>query len=221
MEWPATSLKSEVEIITSIGSRLLPAGPIDFRSMRNHDQIRAVMARVVPGYAKVGDIARTREEFHVENRVRHEPHFLFPDGRARFHGVDTPVDNLLPGELRLMTIRSEGQFNTVVYEEQDLYRNQISRDVILMNRDDAATLGLQEGDHVTVSSETGEVPNIRIAPFDIARHCAAMYYPEANALVPHRVDRKSGTPGFKNVRIRIRKMEHVSTMKNSNSRKKE
>ncbi len=33
-----------------------------------------------------------------------------------------------------MTVRSEGQFNTVVYEEEDIYRGQDRRDVILMNR---------------------------------------------------------------------------------------
>ncbi len=31
--------------------------------------------------------------------------------------------------MRLMTIRSEGQFNTVVYEEEDIYRAQDRRDV--------------------------------------------------------------------------------------------
>ena len=36
-------------------------------------------------------------------------------------------------QLRLMTVRSEGQFNTVVYEEEDIYRGQERRDVILMN----------------------------------------------------------------------------------------
>ena len=33
-----------------------------------------------------------------------------------------------PGRLRMMTIRSEGQFNTVVYEEQDIYRGQERRE---------------------------------------------------------------------------------------------
>ena len=36
----------------------------------------------------------------------------------------------------MMTVRSEGQFNTVVYEDADIYRNQDRRDVILMNEDD-------------------------------------------------------------------------------------
>jgi molybdopterin-dependent oxidoreductase alpha subunit len=206
MPRPSAELKSEVEIITTIGARLLPDGPIDFRRMRNHDEIRAVMAQSVPGYASVRDIGKTGNEFHVEGRVRHEPRFLFPDGRARFHRLDTPKDDLSAGELRLMTIRSEGQFNTVVYEEHDRYRNQRSRDVILINADDIKSRKLSEGDRVTVSSDTGEVPDIRIVAYDIARGCAAMYYPEANVLVGLRVDRKSGTPSFKNVTVRLRPM---------------
>ncbi len=46
-------------------------------------------------------------------------------------------------QLRLMTVRSEGQFNTVVYEEEDLYRGQDRRDIVLLHPDDLARLGLQ------------------------------------------------------------------------------
>jgi anaerobic selenocysteine-containing dehydrogenase len=200
-------LKSEVEIITSIGARLLPKdGPIDFRKMRNHDEIRAVMAQTVPGYSKVGSIGKTGIEFHVEGRVRHEPTFPLAGGRARFQPIDTPDDILAPGELRLMTIRSEGQFNTVVYEEYDRYRNQASRDVILMNPADMQSRGLSDGHRVVVTSQTGEIQNIRVAAYNIATGCAAMYYPEANVLVGSRVDAKSGTPAFKNVRITLRRL---------------
>src|SRR5262245_43757217 len=60
MKRPSSELKSEVEIITSIGARLLPKdGHIDFRKMRNHEEIRAVMARTVPGYSMVGSIGET------------------------------------------------------------------------------------------------------------------------------------------------------------------
>jgi molybdopterin-dependent oxidoreductase alpha subunit len=201
---PRGELKSEVEIITSIGARLLPEnGPVDFRTLRNHDAIRDVMARVVPGYAPVAKIGRTREEFHVEGRVRHKPEFPLPGGRARFIVVATPEDDLGDRELRLMTIRSEGQFNTVVYEEHDRYRNQPSRDVIMMNAADIARMGLRGGERVTVISAAGEMRGIRVAPYDIAPGSAAMYYPEANALVTTRVDAKSGTPAYKNVRVRI------------------
>ena len=54
-----------------------------------------------------------------------------------------------------MTVRSEGQFNTVVYEDYDLYRGQDRRDVILMHPDDVERLGLNADQRVTVRSEVG------------------------------------------------------------------
>lgn len=212
MKPPPGDMRSEVDIICSIGARLLPdGGTIDFKAMRDHDAIRRVMADVVPGYADAADLGASKQEFHVTGRVRHEPTFPFPDGRARFLDIETPVDALGERELRLMTIRSEGQFNTVVYEENDRYRNQSSRDVILMNRDDIDALGLVEGERVTVRSNAGALPNVRVSPYEIARGCAAMYYPEANALVTTTVDPKSGTPSYKNVRIRIDSFDTVDT----------
>jgi anaerobic selenocysteine-containing dehydrogenase len=91
----------------------------------------------------------------------------------------------------------------VVYEEHDRYRNQPDRQVILMNADDIAMLGLHDGDCVTVTSAAGAMSDIRVAAYDISRGSAAMYYPEANHLVTTAVDRKSGTPAFKNVLVRV------------------
>ena len=51
-----------------------------------------------------------------------------------------------------MTVRSEGQFNTVVYEDHDLYRGQDRRDVIMMSPSDITRLGLTQEQRVTVSS---------------------------------------------------------------------
>ena len=60
-------------------------------------------------------------------------------GKAQFHAIDLPAAPPASArELRLMTVRSEGQFNTVVYEEEDIYRGQERRDVILMNPADIA-----------------------------------------------------------------------------------
>ena len=101
-----SELKSEVEIVTGIGARLLPEnGPIDFRNLRDHEAIRKVIADVVPGYKPIESIGTTKQEFHVEGRVRHEPVFPTSDGKARFLVVETPTDNLEPGRLRLTTIR--------------------------------------------------------------------------------------------------------------------
>ena len=63
----------------------------------------------------------------------------------------TPLPSDLPAEdeFALMTIRSEGQFNTVVYEAEDLYRGNTRRDVVMMSEADAKRLGVSEGDRVT------------------------------------------------------------------------
>ena len=98
-----------------------------------------------------------------------------------------------------MTIRSEGQFNTVVYEEEDIYRGQDRRDVILINPDDMRRLGLAPDQPVTVRSAVGELRRRLARPYDIRPGNAAMYYPEANVLVPRDVD-----PAVEDAGIQIR-----------------
>jgi anaerobic selenocysteine-containing dehydrogenase len=101
-----------------------------------------------------------------------------------------------------MTVRSEGQFNTVVYEEEDLYRGQDRRDVVLVSPTDMQRLGLVAEQLVTVRSSVGELRRL-VRPFDIRPGNAAMYYPEANVLVPRDVDPRSRTPAFKSVLVEL------------------
>jgi anaerobic selenocysteine-containing dehydrogenase len=103
---------------------------------------------------------------------------------------------------RMMTLRSEGQFNTVVYEEEDLYRGNKRRDVVMLSGADAERLGVAEGDAITVESECGSM-RVVAAIVDIRDGNLAMYYPEANVLVPRRIDGSSGTPAFKSVAVRL------------------
>lgn len=103
-----------------------------------------------------------------------------------------------------MTVRSEGQFNTVVYEEHDLYRGQDRRDVVLIHSDDVQRLGLKEDQRVTIKSSTGEMKNILVRPYDdIRAGNVLMYYPEANVLVSRDVDPQSRTPAFKGELVTI------------------
>jgi anaerobic selenocysteine-containing dehydrogenase len=103
-----------------------------------------------------------------------------------------------------MTVRSEGQFNTVVYEDQDIYRGQDRRDVILLHSEDMRRLKLSEDQRVTVRSEVGCLPNTLVRSFDqIRAGNALMYYPEANVLVPRLADPLSRTPAFKSVVVTL------------------
>ena len=145
-----------------------------------------------------------QEEFHLQERLIHRPTFKTPSKKAIFKAHAIPkLAELEKDQVRVMTVRSEGQFNTVVYEEEDIYRGQDGRDVILMNPADVARMGLKEDQRVTVSNEVGQMHNIRVRPFEIAAGCALMYYPEANALVPTAVDPRSKTPAFKSAVARV------------------
>ena len=194
-------LRSETDVLASLAAGALGSDRFDWNALRSHAGLRAGIAAVVPGYEAIDRIAADGE-FQVSGRTFHEPHFATEDGRARFHVVDVPP---APDGFRLMTIRSEGQFNTVVYDEEDLYRGNGRRDVVMLNAVDAALLGLREGDRVEVSSAVGTM-RVHAAIVDIARHAVAMYYPEANVLVDARLDPESKTPAFKSVPVEVRKV---------------
>jgi molybdopterin-dependent oxidoreductase alpha subunit len=201
---PAVSkeMRPEVEIIATLAARVLPPGPVDFSRLCDHRGIRAAIAAVVPGYEAIGEIDRTRVEFQIAGRTLRAPTFSTPCGKARAQITPVPEFPLAPGEFRLMTLRSEGQFNTVVYEDEDIYRGNERRDVVMMNEADARSLGVQHNQRVAVTTETGTMEAlVRFAPLPAGN--LAMYYPEANVLIPRRTDPASGTPVFKSTAARI------------------
>ncbi len=203
--------RSEVEVLAAIAAGFFGAsGPVDWAAMQTHRNIRAAIGAIVPGYEQIAAIDETRREFRIDGRVLHRPQFATKSGRAHFHVTPLPACERPPGALRLMTIRSEGQFNTVVYEEYDAYRGQERRDVILMHADDIAARGLRVDQCVVVRSETGEMRDIRVRPFDIRAGNAAMYYPESNVLIPFTADRESRTPAYKSIWVQVLPREQTA-----------
>lgn len=196
-------IRSEVEAIAGLAERVLPAGRFDWQALRSHEALRAEIARIVPGYEAAATIGRAGGEFHVGGRLlRDDAPFPTADGRAHFHVTPLPGAELLPEEFRMMTVRSEGQFNTVVYDEEDLYRGNRSRQVVMLSQADADRVGLTEGQPVIVESEAGRMV-VNAAITEITPGNLAMYYPEANVLVPRRLDPRSKTPAFKSVVVRL------------------
>lgn len=195
--------RSEVDVIAELARRTLgDKSPVDWTRLRRHGHIREMIAEVVPGFEQLAALDRDGAEFQIGGRTLHSPMFPTSDGKANFEAiaVGEPANGR---QLRLMTVRSEGQFNTVVYEEQDIYRGQDRRDVILLNPDDIERLGLQIDQRVTVRSASGEMNGILVRAFDIRAGNALMYFPEANVLVPPVVDARSKTPAFKSVAVTL------------------
>ena len=194
--------RAEVAIIADLAARVLgTGGPVDWGQMAHTTTIRREIARIVPGLEQIADIDRTKKEFSIPGRAIDTPAFPTADGRAHLAVHDLPP---APDGLQLMTIRSEGQFNTVVYEEEDLYRNQTRRDIVLIHPDDIARFGLVAGGRCRIRSTAGEMRGQIVSTFDQIRPgSVAMYYPESNVLVPKAADPLSRTPAYKSIAVAI------------------
>jgi anaerobic selenocysteine-containing dehydrogenase len=113
--------------------------------------------------------------------------------------------------LRLMTLRSDDQFNTTIYSSDDRFRGVYgTRKVLLVNRNDMQRLGLEEGAIVTACAAVNdghrrEVHGLRVTPYDVPPGCVGGYYPECNPLVPlaHHAE-ESLVPAAKSIPIRLR-----------------
>ncbi len=116
-------------------------------------------------------------------------------GRANFvtpDGLDEDLDMPSVGldSLRLMTLRSNDQFNTTVYGYDDRFRGiNNTREVVLMSRLDIGRMGLKVGQAVTLRTVTDDgvdrrLPGLLVVAYNIPVGCIGGYYPECNVLLP-------------------------------------
>ena len=92
--------------------------------------------------------------------------------------------------LRLMTLRSNDQFNTTVYGYDDRFRGiKNTRKVVLMNRSDIDRMGLKVGQAVTLRTVAHDgvdrhLSGMLVVAYNIPLGCIGGYYPECNVLLP-------------------------------------
>jgi len=210
-------LISEVEFLAELAHRLHGTEPIDWRRLQDPVYVRELIARTVPGYAAIAEIDASKKEFEVAGRVFQGPRFATATGRAQLAVTPLPelglpdadhFGGLAAGEqglvLNLITARSYGQHNTVVYKQGDSYRGMPHRQTILVNPEDLAACGLRAHHRVTVQGEAGQLDGIELIPGSVRRGAALMFYPEANVLMRAVSDPESGTPAFKRVPVLVR-----------------
>ncbi len=196
-----SNARSETSIISDIAQGVLGNGKVNFESLKLHKNLRTLISKIIPGFQKLNDIDNSNKEFQISNRTLHEAKFNTPNQKANFRICSIPILN--KNEYRMMTVRSEGQFNTIVYEEEDIYREQTSRWIVMMNEEDISIKGLKENDLVTIKSSVGKMENVTVRKFNIPRGNIITYYPEANILVPTTTDPRSKTPAYKSVGVKI------------------
>jgi anaerobic selenocysteine-containing dehydrogenase len=207
---PASAqLRSEPAIVAALGEALHGSRIPWHELASDYDRIRDKISSVVPGFDRFNELVRTPNGFQLPNTGR-DGTFGNIGGRARFTTSVLPDLGMLPGRLRMMTIRSHDQYNTTIYGLDDRYRGvRAERRVVFLHPADMAERGIAERQVVDLVSEWTDGERIAEAfiavPFDLPRGNAATYFPEANALVPlDSVAERSNTPTSKSVVIRIR-----------------
>lgn len=205
-------LKSEPMIVCELAKAFFgDASLVDWsRYMQHYDNIRWDIERTIPGFDLYNDRVRLPGGFYLPNSAR-EGQFKTITGKANFNVAQFMPNEIQPGELMMMTLRSHDQFNTTIYGLDDRYRGiSNERRVIFMNEEDIVELGFVGGERVDLYNEHGGrkrvARNFIIIPFSIPKGCTATYFPEANVLVPiDSVAEKSNTPTSKFIILKLKK----------------
>lgn len=203
-------LYSEPAIIARLAQQVLgPETPVSWCWLiEDYDRIRDLIEQTIQGFERFNERVREPGGFALHNSAR-EGEFDTDTGRAKFTINDAPDLTLPDGTFRMMSVRSQDQYNTTIYYEDDRYRGIYGgRRVVFMNEADMDDAGIKPRALVDLENRHGGerrvAPRFVAVPYPIPRRCVATYFPEANVLVPlERFADRSFTPASKDVLVQI------------------
>ncbi|MET1045943.1 MAG: FdhF/YdeP family oxidoreductase [Hyphomicrobium sp.] len=209
------ALKSELAIVTGIAKMTLAPHPkLKWDEWTgDYGLVRALIEYSYPKDFKDYNSRLFQPGGFYRGNGAHEREWQTPEKKALF---TTPGQlNALSfadakGRYRLVTIRSNDQFNTTIYGYSDRFRGiEGTRDVVLMCEADIASAGLVQGQRVALVSDFEDGKRREVAGLEVRRHdlpsgTIAAYYPECNVLnaIDHH-DELSKTPASKAIPVRI------------------
>jgi molybdopterin-dependent oxidoreductase alpha subunit len=208
-------LLPELAIVAGIAKATLPPNPkVEWDEwVEDYAKVRDLIEATYPERFKdFNQRLFTPGGFYKGNKAREriwatksgKAEFTLPDGLTAIGVPDKP------GRYRLVTLRSNDQFNTTIYGFSDRLRViEGTREVLLMHPDEIAAAGLSEGQKVALVTDADDgvhrqVDGLTVTPFDLPRGTLGGYYPELNPLVPLGYHEElSKTPAYKGVPVRI------------------
>ena len=210
-------LLSEPAIVAGLAKATLStAAAVDWDEwVADYSRVRDEIAAVLPEiFHDFNERRRVRGGFRRPVAAAHRE-WKTPNGRANFVTPASLIEDPDAPEqesdvLRLMTMRSDDQFNTTIYTLNDRFRGvKGSRRVLFLNQKDMERLGIREGQQVTAVTVVKDgiersVAGLSVTSYGIPQGCAAGYYPECNPLIPlwhHAKD--SFVPAAKSIPIRL------------------
>lgn len=167
--------------------------PEDFRDFNRRLDTPGGFPRPIPARDRVWETETGRANFKLP--------------KALSASFDDDAD---PDVLRLVTLRSNDQFNTTVYGFDDRLRGiHGSRMILMINRADRIRLGIAEGGDARLTTVAGDgvvrtLGGLQTIDYDLPAGTCAGYYPELNGLIPlFHHDLESKTPAAKSVPVRV------------------
>ena len=208
-------LKSELAIVAGIAKATLPANPkVEWdKWTEDYSRVRDLIAQTYPDqFHDMNARIFTPGGFYRGNPAR-ERQWETESGKAQFTApamlAATDVADA-DGLFRLITTRSNDQFNTTIYGMSDRLRGiEGKRDVLLISPNDIESAGLVAGQRVSLVGDIGDghqrrVDDLEVIPYALPSGTIVGYYPELNPLIPlQHHDRQSKTPASKAVPVRI------------------
>ena len=220
---PSQMVKSELAIVTGIAkAALAPNSRLKWEEWTgDYGLVRDLIEHTYPDDFRDFNKRMYEPGGFYRGNAAHERVWKTDSGKAVFTTPDA-LNSLgfvdAPGRYRLVTLRSNDQFNTTIYGYSDRFRGiEGTRDVLLMNPDDIAEAGLVDGQMVRLVTDIDDgqhraLGGLKLTAYKLPRGTVAGYYPECNVLVPigHH-DQLSKTPASKSVPVRIEVNDEAST----------
>ncbi|MDB5643557.1 MAG: putative formate dehydrogenase oxidoreductase protein [Hyphomicrobiales bacterium] len=209
-------LLSEPAIVARMAAATLPDNPlVPWREWAsNYALVRDAIEQTYPKEFRQFNARMDRSGGFPRPLPARERQWATESGKANFStpaalsaSFDLGGD---PDVFRLITLRSNDQFNTTIYGYSDRLRGiSGSRMVVMLNRADRVRLGLRHQGLVRLTTAvddgvTRSMGGFTALDYDLPPGTCAAYYPECNALIPlWQFAEQSKTPAAKSVPVRI------------------
>jgi molybdopterin-dependent oxidoreductase alpha subunit len=221
---------AEWEIFVRAAEAALPPEKRALMHFDSAEAIRAEMERCIPLYAGIGSLRAEGDSVQYGGALLCANGVCtnMPEGRASFTPLTPPsLRHVIPRadsdrtegphpKMFYLTTRRGKQFNSMLWDERDPITGTDRRNAIFIAPEDAARLGLREGEAITLRPAEREVGNSKLevgntasnlkpttSAFHGVVHIAQVksgtlqaYWPEANVLIPSRLDPASHEPDY-------------------------
>ena len=197
------SAKPEWEVFGEVAVRVRPELKDKIR-LTSSQQIRDEMGSAIPLYAGIERLSSEGDNFQWGgNALFADGKFATPDGKAIFSAV-APKERRAPKGMFYLSTRRGKQFNSMVHRAIDPLTG-ASRDDILISREDANRLGVENREPIRLASSVGTYVG-RAMIDEIKPGNLEVHWPEGNCLLSREeIDIASREPDY-NAIVRIEKM---------------